>query len=135
MCHWCRRSNVDHLPPPADALDETLEETFPASDPPANTVETGIRAGTPSLAAPQITDNQALSRLELTLDGQTAFLVYERSAQAMTLVHTEVPPELRGRHLGGALVEAAVATARTQGVRIVAICPFARSYLRTHPPS
>jgi len=26
----------------ADDLDETLEETFPASDPPANTPETGI---------------------------------------------------------------------------------------------
>ena len=27
------------------ALDETLEETFPASDAPANTVETGTRVG------------------------------------------------------------------------------------------
>ena len=27
------------------ALDETLEESFPASDAPANTVETGIRTG------------------------------------------------------------------------------------------
>jgi hypothetical protein len=26
-------------------LDEILDETFPASDPPANTVETGIRVG------------------------------------------------------------------------------------------
>jgi hypothetical protein len=31
-------------------LDETLDETFPASDPPANTVETGIRIGTGSSA-------------------------------------------------------------------------------------
>ena len=29
-------------------LDETLEETFPASDAPANTVETGIRIGEPA---------------------------------------------------------------------------------------
>ena len=36
-------------PNPVDdsKLDEALEETFPASDAPANTVETGIRIGTP----------------------------------------------------------------------------------------
>jgi hypothetical protein len=30
-----------------EQLDETLEETFPASDAPSNTVETGIRTETP----------------------------------------------------------------------------------------
>lgn len=38
------------------ALDETLEETFPASDPPANTPETGVvlpSAGMESEAAPE----------------------------------------------------------------------------------
>jgi hypothetical protein len=30
-----------------DKLDEALEETFPASDPPANTVETGISLNIP----------------------------------------------------------------------------------------
>jgi hypothetical protein len=29
-------------PPDEADLDETIEETFPASDPPANTVETGV---------------------------------------------------------------------------------------------
>ena len=33
--------------PPDDRLDEALEETFPASDPPANTVETGIGVAIP----------------------------------------------------------------------------------------
>jgi hypothetical protein len=31
--------------PDEDKLDETLEETFPASDAPANTVETGVGVG------------------------------------------------------------------------------------------
>jgi len=35
----------------ADDLDETIEETFPASDAPANTPETGIRIDPASDAA------------------------------------------------------------------------------------
>jgi hypothetical protein len=35
---------------PRDDLDETLEETFPASDAPANTPETGIRIEPPAEA-------------------------------------------------------------------------------------
>jgi hypothetical protein len=56
------------------ALDETIDETFPASDAPANTVETGIRVGLPNDAP--IVDNREASRLELTVDGQTAVLQY-----------------------------------------------------------
>ena len=50
-----------------DALDETLEETFPASDPPANTVETGI--GIALEPGDVVYDNQEASRLELKMDG------------------------------------------------------------------
>jgi hypothetical protein len=38
MVSWPWRRNVTD-----DDLDETIEETFPASDAPANTPETGIR--------------------------------------------------------------------------------------------
>src|SRR5262249_26971260 len=68
-----------------DKLDEALEETFPASDAPANTVETGIRTGAPLTAA--VIDNRAANRFELTIDGHTAFLAYERTHDALTLVH------------------------------------------------
>jgi hypothetical protein len=36
-----------------DKLDETIDETFPASDSPANTVEVGIRVGTPPASGPK----------------------------------------------------------------------------------
>jgi uncharacterized protein len=119
-----------------DKLDETIEESFPASDAPANTVETGVVAGQPSTeSSPQVTDNPALSRFELTIDGHTAFLAYERTKHSLTLVHTEVPKELRGRHLGEKLVDGALEIARGTGLRVVVVCPFARTYLRRHPPS
>lgn len=119
----------------ADAkIDEALEETFPASDAPAGTVETGIGRGElPASGRGSVTDNRAKNRFELTVNGETAVLVYERSDDALTLVHTEVPAALRGRHLGDALVEAALQSARSEGLRIVPVCPFVKAYLRKHP--
>jgi hypothetical protein len=46
------------------------------------------------------------------------------------LIHTEVPPALRGRHLGDTLVKAALEAGRAAGLRIVVVCPFVRAYLR-----
>jgi predicted GNAT family acetyltransferase len=84
-------------------------------------------------AQPSVEDNRAASRLELTIEGQTAFLAYERNPQTFVIVHTEAPPALRGRHLGDVLVKAAIARARAERLRLVAVCPFARAYLRRHP--
>jgi len=112
-----------------DKLDETIDETFPASDAPANTVETGIRAGDVVSA---VVDNPAASRFELTMDGVTAFLAYERTADTLTLTHTEVPESLRGRHLGDALAKFALNAGRADHLRIAVVCPFVRAYLQRH---
>ena len=116
-----------------DALDEALDETFPASDPPANTVETGIRVGVAPTPPVVVTDNRAVQRFELVMEGQVAFLEYGRTHDALTLVHTEVPPSLRGRHVADALVKAGLDAAHAEGLRIVAVCPFVKAYLRKHP--
>ena len=99
-------------------LDETLEETFPASDAPANTVETGIGIG-PLSVSPVVIDNREASQFELVVEGQTAVLRYERTPTSLVLVHTEVPPSLRGRHLADALARAAIDAARAEGVPVV----------------
>ena len=78
----------------------------------------------------EVVDNAAQRRFEVTVDGYTGYLVYERTATTLTLVHTEVPPQIRGRHLGDQLVDAAVASARAAGLQLIAVCPFARNYLR-----
>ena len=115
-------------------LDDALEETFPASDPPANTVETGVRVD--ALAAlPPVIDNRGANRFELTVAGETAVLNYERTAKSIILVHTEVPPALRGRHLADALAKAAIERAHVDGLQVVAVCPFVKAYLRKHQNS
>ena len=82
---------------------------------------------------PEVIDNREASQFELVVDGQAAVLAYQRTPASLILVHTEVPASLRGRHLGDALVEAALAAARAEGLQIVAVCPFVKAYLRKHP--
>jgi uncharacterized protein len=64
-------------------------------------------------------------------------LEYQRTPTSLILVHTEVPPPVRGRRLATTLVQSAVNVAREEGLRVVAVCPFARAYLRKHrePPT
>src|SRR5262249_31622281 len=115
------------------ALDETIEETFPASDPPANTVETGTRVGGELPPAPAIADNHQAQRFEIVVDGETACVAYERHPKSLVLVHTEVPAALRGHHLADALAQAAIEAAHAEHLTVVAVCPFVKSYLQRHP--
>ena len=84
-------------------------------------------------AVPSVSDNRDASRFELTVEGHTGVLVYKRTPASLVLVHTEVPPAIRGRHFGEALVKGAIDAAHAQGLRIVAVCPFVKAYLRKHP--
>jgi predicted GNAT family acetyltransferase len=113
-----------------DDVDEALKETFPASDPPANTVETGIRVDVESELA--VRDHREASRFEAVRDGQVAFLQYERRPDAFVFLHTEVPEPLRGQGIATQLVTVALQSARAEGLPIVVRCPFVRAYLQKH---
>ena len=80
-----------------------------------------------------VIDNVAAHRFEVVVDGERPHLVYRRNAQRLVLVHTEVPEQLSGRGIGGRLVEAAIDAAAAEGLTVVPNCPFAASWLRTHP--
>jgi predicted GNAT family acetyltransferase len=80
----------------------------------------------------EVVDNVAEERFELTEDGHLAELVYHVHGDRLTLIHTEVPDELGGRGLGGALVRAALERAARDHLTVVPRCPFARSWLEKH---
>jgi predicted GNAT family acetyltransferase len=80
-----------------------------------------------------VRDNRTERQFELEQDGQVAFLAYDRDDERVMLMHTEVPPPLRGKGVGGALVKGALEQIRRDGLRVVAVCPFVRAYMKKHP--
>ena len=82
---------------------------------------------------PQVTDNQAKSRFEADFGGSVAELLYRRNGNRLVLIHTEVPEQLEGHGIGGALVTAAIDRAVRDGMTVVPLCPFARGWLERHP--
>ena len=63
-----------------------------------------------------------------------AELVYTMpSATKMIIEHTEVNDELKGQNVGYQLVHAAVEFARTHGIKIIPLCPFAKSVFDRKP--
>ena len=82
---------------------------------------------------PQVTDNQAKSRFEADFGGSVAELLYRQNGNRLVLIHTEVPEQLEGHGIGGALVTAAIGRAVRDGLTVVPLCPFARGWLERHP--
>jgi predicted GNAT family acetyltransferase len=80
-----------------------------------------------------VRDNAALKRFEFATDGHTAYLYYRLEPGVITLVHTEVPPELGGRGVGSTLVRGALEAIRRKGLKVVAKCPFVAAYMGKHP--
>ncbi len=74
------------------------------------------------------------SRFEFEEDGKTAYLEFETDDRGwLTLLHTEVPLELRGRGIAGTLVRTALQYARDNRLRLDVLCPLAADYLARHP--
>lgn len=81
-----------------------------------------------------VRDNSAESRYELVVDGLVrGTLHYRAGPESITLVHTEVDPELEGRGLGSRLVRGALEDIRGRRLRVVPVCPFVSAYLERHP--
>jgi predicted GNAT family acetyltransferase len=77
--------------------------------------------------------NTAASSFEAEVDGGMAECLYRLGDGLMNIVHTEVPPRAEGRGIAAALVQAALAHARAQGLLVRPSCSYVRVYMRRHP--
>ncbi|MBV8755544.1 MAG: N-acetyltransferase [Hyphomicrobiales bacterium] len=80
-----------------------------------------------------VRNNTALDRFELDVEGGMAVAYYRAAPGHITITHTEVPPELRGRGIGSVLVKGALELARAQRFKVASRCPFVSAYLGKHP--
>lgn len=81
----------------------------------------------------RVTHNDPAHRFEVHIDGETAVLLYRRTGDRITLIHTGVPNGI-GRHgIGSELVRTGLEYAKSHGLKVIPLCPFAAAYIRSHP--
>lgn len=79
-------------------------------------------------------DGPTGGRYLVTIDGHTAEMTYSKAGATRIIIdHTGVPDALRGKGAGQAMVKRAVEDARTAGIKIIPLCPFAKAQIEKHP--
>jgi uncharacterized protein len=81
----------------------------------------------------EIVNNKTKHRYELAVDGHIAATYYTPADDVITFVHTEVPPELGGKGIGSQLIKGALDQVRSEGLKVIAQCPFVKAYIEKHP--
>ncbi len=81
-----------------------------------------------------ITHDKENQQFIALLEGKVATLKYSSLVDGKTLDYyrTFVPPELRERHIGGALVKFALEFALQNNYKVIPSCPFIRRYVNQH---
>lgn len=79
-----------------------------------------------------VTHDPMHRRFTLALAGATALLTYNLQDDTIYFTHTEVPPEMEGKGIGGQLAKAGLDFARASHLKVVPRCPFVAGYLKRH---
>jgi uncharacterized protein len=74
------------------------------------------------------------NRIEIEREGEVAFLGYETDADGwISLLHTWVPPALRGRGIANELAQKALELARDKHLKVEVVGPVVFHFLTKHP--
>lgn len=80
-----------------------------------------------------IEHDRVARRFGTSVDGVRCVLDYRLAGAVMTITHTLVPAAVGGRGIASALVQAAMAAARSEGWKVVPACSYAEAWLARHP--
>jgi len=80
-----------------------------------------------------VSDNNQLSRFEVSFENQIAFLEYKIKGAVISLLHTEVPEEIGGKGIANALADHAFKFASAHEMKVKNYCAFISAYVKRHP--
>ncbi|HET6598986.1 MAG TPA: GNAT family N-acetyltransferase [Burkholderiaceae bacterium] len=81
---------------------------------------------------PAIQHSPTTSQFRTADAAQHGVLQYRLNGGVMSIVHTEVAPEHRGRGVAAALMQAALAHARAHALKVRPLCSYASVYMKRH---
>lgn len=80
-----------------------------------------------------VTHDPDRTRFVVATDSGEAELAYRTTDDGVIVfTHTGVPEAAEGRGVGTALVEAGLAHARAEGLRVMPLCPFVKAHMQRH---
>jgi predicted GNAT family acetyltransferase len=78
--------------------------------------------------------NKTPGRFEIGVGDDLSFLAYETDRrQFISLLHTQVPVQLRGRGIASELARMAFAFAESNALKVEVICPVVYHFITKHP--
>ncbi|WP_135228282.1 GNAT family N-acetyltransferase [Deinococcus fonticola] len=82
----------------------------------------------------ELRKNDEKSRYEILQGGQVVgFAEFRPVGDAVMLPHTEIEQGHEGEGLGSQLAKFALDNVKTEGKRVIPMCPFIAGYIRRHP--
>lgn len=80
----------------------------------------------------QVQHDDKRSKFYADVEGNEAVIEYEKRGNTYDLLHTFVPPALRGKGVADDLARLALDQIRAEGGKIVASCPFIHGFVERH---
>jgi predicted GNAT family acetyltransferase len=80
-----------------------------------------------------LVNDTARHRFEMKVGDHIAFIEYKQSPDKITLIHTEVPPQLEGKGAATAIIEKTLDYIEKNNFKLVPVCPLVVAYIKRHP--
>ena len=81
----------------------------------------------------EVSNDEKHRKFHAEVDGHEAVIEYVKMGDAYNLLHTFVPEEMRGRHVGEDLVRGTLDQIQQEGAKFLPTCPFVQAFLKRHP--